>query len=283
MYKKNHSKAHRVLVAVAAVFTLTLSAGCSSGGAAGGSGTPTVQSIKDAGVLRVATLTGDAPWTTLGSSGKQEGFDVDMAHALAETLGVKVEFTTVDGPGRIAALQSKKVDVTIGEFSKTAERDAVIDFSNDYVLNPGQYMVRADSGIEAREDLNNKSKVACIGQGGTSVKLVPADLPEVGTLLLPGPDDCLEALKSGQADSMTQTPFYYLPLMDKNPGKFKILDGVYGTNHISVGVQDGSTELIDYVNKFLAEYQSSGELETSFEQWFGFEMPADARPDWFVS
>lgn len=268
------------VIVASACAALVLSA-CSSGGGAAASGVPTVQSIQDAGVLRVATLTGDAPWTSIGTSGEQEGFDVDLAHALAEKLGVEVEFTTVDGPGRVAALQSKKADLSIGEFSNTEERDEVVDFSIDYVWNPGMYLVREDSGINSREDLNDASKTACIGQGGTAADLVPADLPEVGTLLLPGPDDCLEALKSGQADAITQTPFYYLPIMEKNPGEFKILDGVFGTNHIAVGLQEGSTELKEYVSEFLEEYQGSGALEESFTEWFGYEMPADARPDWF--
>ncbi|WP_166791813.1 substrate-binding periplasmic protein [Cryobacterium frigoriphilum] len=239
---------------------------------------PTVESIQDAGVLRVATLTGDAPWVSVGADGDQEGFDVDLAHALAEKLGVEVEFTTVDGPGRVASLQSKKVDLTIGEFSTTPERDEVIDFSNDYILNPGQYMVVADSGIQTSEDLNDESMVACIQQGGTSTDLVPADIPNVGTLFLPSTDDCLEALKSGQAHAMTQNPFYYLPLMDKDPGAFKILDGTFGTNHIAVGLQEGSTELAAFVNDFLVEYQKAGKIDATFEKWFGFEMPTEARP-----
>ncbi|UNK70455.1 transporter substrate-binding domain-containing protein [Microbacterium sp. H1-D42] len=271
-------------VIIASVCAAVVLSACSSGGGgAGASGVPTVKSIQDSGVLRVATLTGDAPWTSIGTSGEQEGFDVDLAHALAEKLGVKVEFTTVDGPGRVAALQSKKADVSIGEFSNTPERDEVVDFSTDYVWNPGMYLVREDSGINSREDLNDPSKTACIGQGGTSTDLVPADLPEVGTLFLPGPDDCLEALKSGQADAITQTPFYYMPLIEKNPGEFKILDGVFGTNHIAVGMQEGSTDLKEFVNDFLKEYQGAGTLEDSFTEWFGYEMPADARPDWFTN
>ncbi len=278
MFNRNRVVTRKLGVSALAISALALLAGCASGG---GASVPTVESIQEAGVLRVATLTGDAPWTSVGSSGKQEGFDVDLATALADSLGVDVEFTTVDGPGRVASLQSKKVDVTIGEFSYTEERDEVIDFSNAYVLNPGQYMVLADSGINSNEDLNDASRTACIQQGGTSSELVPADIPNVSTLFLPSTDDCLEAVKSGQADAMTQNPFYYLPLMDKNPGKFKILDGTFGTNHISVGLQEGSTELADYVNDFLIEYHESGKLESTFEQWFGFEMPVEARPTWF--
>lgn len=283
MFSRNRSIVGKMGISVVAVSALALLAGCSSSGESDvpTSDVPTVESIQEAGVLRVATLTADAPWTSIGSSGDQEGFDVDLAQALADKLGVEVEFTTVDGPGRIASLQSKKVDLTIGEFSTTPEREKVIDFSIDYVLNPGAYLVLADSGIETKEDLNDASMKACIQQGGTATDLVPADIPNVGTLFLPGTDDCLEALKSGQADAITQTTFFYLPQMDKDPGKFKILDGTYGNNHLAVGLQKGSTELADYVNEFLKEYQAAGELESSFNKWFGFELPASAQPDWF--
>lgn len=285
MIRSTHTAARAAYLSGTIAAAVVLMTACSGGGGAGGgggSGVPTPESIQDAGVLRVATLTGDAPWSSVGAGGEQEGFDVDLATALADELGVDVEFTTVDGPGRVASLQSKQVDVTIGEFSNTPERDEVVDFSNDYVWNPGQYMVMADSGIDTVDDLNSPDKVACIQQGGTASDLVPADLPEIGTIDLPGTDDCLEAIKSGQADTMTQTPFYYLPLMEKSPDTYKILDHVYGTNHIAVGMQDGSDELKDYVNDFLKSYSDAGTLDSTFEEWFGFEIPAEAQPDWLA-
>lgn len=280
MFGSKRANLRAISVSGAAVAAVALLAGCSGGG--GGGGVPTPESIQDAGVLRVATLTGDAPWSSVGADGDQEGFDVDLATAMADDLGVDVEFTTVDGPGRVASLQSKKVDVTIGEFSNTPERDEVVDFSKDYVWNPGQYMVMADSGIDTREDLNSPDRVACIQQGGTASDLVPADLPEIDTMDLPGTDDCLEAIKSGQADTMTQTPFYYLPLIQKEPDTYKILDGTYGTNHIAVGMQNGSDELAEYVNGFLKDYAASGALDSTFEEWFGFALPDEARPDWLT-
>lgn len=283
MIRRKHAVIRATCISSTIAAALVLVTGCSGGGGdggGGGGGAPTPESIQEAGVIRVATLTGDAPWSSVGADGEQEGFDVDLATALADELGVEVEFTTVDGPGRVASLQSKKVDVTIGEFSNTPERDEVVDFSNDYVWNPGQYMVMADSGIESADDLNSSDMVACIQQGGTATDLVPADLPEISTIDLPGTDDCLEAIKSGQADTMTQTPFYYLPLMEKTPDTYKILDQVYGTNHIAVGMQEGSDELGEYVNEFLKSYYDAGTLESTFEEWFGFAIPAEAQPDW---
>lgn len=279
MSSKKNKIVRAATLTVALGSALALLAGCSGGGSSG----PSPDSIKDAGVLRVATLGNNAPWSNLAASGDHAGFDIELARAIAEDLGVDVEFSSVDGPGRVAALQSNQADVTIGEFSHTDERDEVIDFSKNYVWNPGQYMVRADSGIDTVDDLNDPSNTVCIQQGGTATQLVPAHIADVNTLFLPSVDDCFEALKSGQADAMSETRFTYISRMDREPGVFKVLDGSYGTNRISVGVQDGATELQEYINDFLTTYQGDGRLEASFQSNFGIEMPAEARPDWFAN
>ncbi len=50
------------------------------------------------------------------------GFDIDLANLIAKALGVKIEFVTVNSPGRIPALLTNRVDMVVSIFSITAER-----------------------------------------------------------------------------------------------------------------------------------------------------------------
>lgn len=289
MSRKNQAMTQKATISMAAVSVLALLVGCGGGNDDSASAEATAadsaevtENLQDSDVLRVATLGNNAPWSNTDSDGEQVGFDVDLARALADQLGVDIEFTTVDGPGRVAALQSNQADLTIGEFASTPERAEVVSFSQEYVLNPAQFMVRADSGIESSEDLDDPSNVVCVQQGGTSTDLVPEYIPDVDLLFLPSVNDCLEAVTSGQADAMSETAFTYIPLMEREPDTFEILEGSFGTNYISIGYQQGSDDLGAYLDGFLEDYQGDGRLEESFEDYFGLEMPEEARPDWFT-
>ena len=62
------------------------------------------------GTLRIATIAGNPPYSSLGTDGKPAGYDVDIANVVAASLKVKPEFIIVDVPGRIVALQTRRAD-----------------------------------------------------------------------------------------------------------------------------------------------------------------------------
>ena len=67
--------------------------------------------------------------------GQIVGFDIDMAKAVAEKLGVKVEFKPVDWDGVILSLNNKDIDVIWNGLSISEERKKQIDFSEVYLQN----------------------------------------------------------------------------------------------------------------------------------------------------
>src|SRR4029079_15416213 len=101
------------------------------------------------GVLRVATVGGNPPYSTVGPDGKPVGYDIDIANLLAEQLKLKIEFTITDSPGRITALQTHKVDVTFANFTANVERSKVIAFTDPYLVVGRIYMVPANSPIQS--------------------------------------------------------------------------------------------------------------------------------------
>src|ERR1700686_3908832 len=57
-----------------------------------GGGSPTLDHIRAAGVLRVGTTGDYTPFSLLRPDGAYQGADIDMAYDLAATLGVRLEF-----------------------------------------------------------------------------------------------------------------------------------------------------------------------------------------------
>lgn len=89
--------------------------------------------VKASGVFRVGTEGTYAPFTYHDEAGKLTGFDVDIASAIAERLGVKPQFVEGKWDGLIAGLDVNRYDAVINEISITDARKATYDFSTPYI------------------------------------------------------------------------------------------------------------------------------------------------------
>jgi cyclohexadienyl dehydratase len=75
------------------------------------------------GTLRVGTTGDYLPFTYLDkATGKFRGFDVDMAEALGNALGVKVEFVQTAWPQLMRDFEDDDFDIAMGGVSITLDR-----------------------------------------------------------------------------------------------------------------------------------------------------------------
>ena len=108
------SKLLKVLAAAAVAVLIAIAiAGCAPSEYSSDLKTPVLKKpdIIQNGVLKVGLDFGNPPLA--GESSKASGIDVDVASAVAEELGLEVEFIDV-GSGAEVALTNKKVDIVMG-------------------------------------------------------------------------------------------------------------------------------------------------------------------------
>ncbi|WP_049019060.1 transporter substrate-binding domain-containing protein, partial [Burkholderia multivorans] len=72
-----------------------------------------LDTVKQAGVLKIALEGTYPPFDYRNADGQLEGFDVDVAKAVAARLGVKPQFVTTEWSGILAGLQAGKFDVIV--------------------------------------------------------------------------------------------------------------------------------------------------------------------------
>lgn len=160
------SRPLRRLGAAAAVLALSLSAGACSGE---GSSGDVLADIKSRGYLTIGVLN-NAPQTSIDPvSGEWVGFDAEIAQAMADKLGVELRPQLLDHTALISAVTTGRVDMVDG-LAKTAEREAVVAYSEPIWWSPTDVVVQEDSPIQKFEDLSGVTIAAPAG----SAQLVAA-------------------------------------------------------------------------------------------------------------
>ena len=126
---------------------------------AGACGAKSNTDALSSGVLRVGTEGTYAPFSYHDpSNGQLSGYDVDVARAVGDKLGVKVEFVETPWDSIFAALEANRFDVVANQVTITPARQDKYDMSAPYAVGEGVIVTRADdNAITSLADLKGKT------------------------------------------------------------------------------------------------------------------------------
>jgi polar amino acid transport system substrate-binding protein len=108
------------------------------------------------GVLTVATSPDFPPYESIDDNGNYVGFDIDMAYAIGEVLGLKVEIVPTEFDGIITAVSTGKADIGMSGLSVTEERKNSVDFTVNIANEAQVIIVKKGSPIKTPADLAGK-------------------------------------------------------------------------------------------------------------------------------
>jgi len=98
------------------------------------------------------------------ASGEPKGVSIDLARAFAERLGVELDLVVFDTAGKsVDAVAAEQAD--IGFFAIDPKRGEHIRFTGPYVLIEGCYLVRADSPLQANDEVDRAGTRVVVGRG----------------------------------------------------------------------------------------------------------------------
>jgi polar amino acid transport system substrate-binding protein len=229
--------------------------------------------IQSRGTLRIATIAGNPPYSSVGTDGQPTGYDIDIGKALAESLGVKAEFIIVDVPGRIASLQTGRADLTIANFTATTQRSTAVAFSRPYVVVGSVFLALNESPVQTIEQLNDAKYKVAYARGATSEQTTAAVVPNTEKLRFDANNDGILALQSGQADAVFMDSLQAAAYVSKETGKYRILPGNFSYEEIAIGMPTGDFDWWRVVDGWVAQFNGSGANNTLFKKYFGFDLP----------
>lgn len=252
--------------------------GCNSGSDSPGSGGDgdssakgTIEQIKERGKL-IAGVKYDTKLFGLKdpASGAVEGFDVDIAKALAkQILGdeTKVELKEVTSKTRIPMLQNGDIDIIIATMTITDERKEQVDFSDVYFEAGQSLLVKNDSSITGLDSLGKGVKVLAV-KGSTSAQNIREKAPDAEVLEYDNYQDAFTALKAGKGDALT-TDNIILIGMQQSDNNYKLVGGNFTSEPYGMAIRKGDSAFVDEVNTLLKNLKDSGEYDALHEKWLG--------------
>ena len=274
-------------------FTLTAAALTGCGGEASGTAADTtaaagtasaetsdegeLEKVKAAGKLVIGIEGTYPPFTYHEDDGSLAGLDVELGTALAEKLGVEVEFQEAAWDSLLIGIDSGRFDTVINSVSITDERAEKYDFSDPYYYEARRVVVRADDdSIQAPEDLNGK-KIATNATNafipwyeGQGAEIVGIDTSA----------EAIDLVLSGRADFLgTSVPVLNAYLDEHPDAKNKLKEAFVIPNSedvIAIPVRKGETEFLDAINAALAELRADGTLKAISEKYLGGDYTESA-------
>ena len=144
---------------LAALMLCTCLAGCNSQNSNEGAfKAATLQSVKDAGKLVIATSPDFPPFEELNADGSVTGIEIDILNLICAELGVTLEIQQMDFDSVLIGIQSAKYDCAKSGITVTAERKNNMLFTDAYYNSDLVVVVRADGDYANAQTLCRRAR-----------------------------------------------------------------------------------------------------------------------------
>ncbi|HYE67075.1 MAG TPA: amino acid ABC transporter substrate-binding protein [Anaerovoracaceae bacterium] len=233
-----------------------------------------LEEIQEKGTLTIGIEGTYPPYTYHDEiSDELAGYDVEIAQAIAQKLGVEAEFVETKWDSIIAGLDADRYDVIINQVGITAERQEKYDFSQPYTYTKGVLIVAEDNNeITSFEDLDGKKSAQTV----TSNWAATAESYGATIEGTDGFSQSIELVLSGRADATLNDDVTFYDYKKAKPdAKVKF---VATSDEISVSgvmIRKGNEEFLNAINTALDELRAEGKLKEISQKYFGVDVSAE--------
>jgi glutamate transport system substrate-binding protein len=246
-------------------------------------GSPTFAKMKSRGNVIVGAKE-DQPGLGLKSAttGKYEGFDIEIAKLVAAKLGFtedKITFKTIPSAGREQALVNGDVDYYVGTYTINDKRKQQVSFGGPYFEAGQDLLVRKDdTSITGKDTL--KGKKICSVTGSTPIQRVrDQGLTEPGNIVeFQNYSQCLAKLlaKDG-VDAITTDDAILKGYAAQDPDKLKVVGQTFSKEPYGIGLSKDDKALRDKVNDILQKAEDDGTWKSIYDSTLG-KSGTQAKP-----
>ena len=267
------------------VITLIVMVLVITGCASGGKEKPRKDNWNDFQTDKKVVIGFDNTFVPMGfhdKSGKDVGFDIDLANAVFEKYGIKVQWQAINWDLKETELKNGNIDLIWNGYSKTDERESIVQFTKQYMVNEQVIVVKKSKNIKAISDLKDKVLGA---QNGSSGYDTFNSNPEVLKNIVKNNDatqyesfnEALIDLENDRIDALLIDKVYanyYLKQQNKLDD-FNILNAGFESEAFAVGARKADITLVNKINEAFHELYREGMFQKIANKWFGEDVATE--------
>lgn len=222
--------------------------------------------------LRVGMSGGYFPFTFVEQD-ELKGFEVDVMNAVGEITGDDIEFVTASFSGLAGMLESGRIDTIANQITITPEREAKYAFTEPYVYDGAQVVVRAgNDSIQGVEDLSGKSVAVNLGSNYEQLLREQPNADEIDIRTYESNIEQDVAL--GRVEAFVMDRVSATQVIKEKGLPLELAGQPFSTieNALPFRDDEAGREQRDRVGAALAELRDNGELREISEKWFNTDI-----------
>ncbi len=255
--------AKRILVAVLAV---AMVAACFAGCSKPESSEDTEKT--DAKTLVMATNAEFPPYEYFENE-QIVGIDAEIAKAICDKLGYKLEIEHIDFDSIIPGVQGGKYDFGMAGMTASEDRLKNVNFTQSYATGIQAIIVTENSDIKTADDLSKGGITIGVQKGTTGDIYCTDDIEKenLGTVERYNKGaDAVMALTSGKVDCVVIDNEPAKVFVEKNKG-LKLLDSTYAEEDYAIAVSKDNDALLKELDTALGELIADGTVKQIIDKY----------------
>ena len=212
------------------------------------------------------------------TTGKVEGFDVEIAKLIATALGKnesQIDFQETVSKVREDVIVNGQRDYVVATYTINDDRKTKVGFAGPYYVAGQDIMVKkGDTSITGKESLDGKK--VCTAVGSTPEKRLREET-KAEVVTFEKYSECAEALRDGRVDAVSTDNVILLGLIQQSDDAFELVGKPFSTEPYGIGVPLADKELRGFVNDVLEKAYADGSWQKAYDATIGTVDAAQVR------
>lgn len=256
-----------------------------TGCASGGKDKPQKDNWNDFENQKTIVIGFDNTFVPMGfqdKSGKNIGFDIDLANEVFKKYNIKVQWQAINWDLKETELKNGNIDLIWNGYSKTSEREKTVLFSDEYMINEQVIVTKKSKNIVNKDQLKDKVLGAQTGSSGydsfnSNPEILKRIVKNNDATQYESFNEALIDLENDRIDALLIDRVYanyYLKQQNKLQD-YNIINAGFEGDSFAVGARKADTTLVKKVNEAFKELYKEGKFQEVSNKWFGEDVATD--------
>jgi len=223
--------------------------------------------------LRVGMSLDQPPFCMKDEDGNAQGYDVELAMLLAESMDVELKIMVHPFPDLLDGLNAGKYDLVISGLTITPKRNIQANFAGPYMFSGKAVLAYKGKYANQKQNKLNSPKCTLVAlSNSTSQNFVKNRLPNANTIYVESYEQAIAMMQTNKADALV-TDRAVIEVLDKQYPKehFKYSDDdLLSIEPIGVAIGRNEAQFLNLVENYLATLDKLGYLDELQAKWFAF-------------